>query len=95
MKFYTLLSAILLIPLLSVEAQSHSGFSFDLSGSFSPKLRLYEGNFGNSSAVLIQGSYFDKDYTRMEYSLQYVRGFDSAVSYVLGLSAAALVSVRV
>lgn len=90
MKFYTILSAILLIPLLSVEGQTHSGFSFDLSGSFSPELRFYDDNFGTSSAVHFRGSYFDQDYTRMEYSLQYARGFDTSVSYVLGLSASAV-----
>ena len=93
MKFYTILSTILLIPLLSVEAQTHSGFSFDLSGSFSPELRFYDDNFGNSSAIHFRGSYFDRDYTRMEYSLQYARGFDSAVSYVAGLSASAVFQV--
>jgi len=90
MKFYTILSAILLIPLLSVEAQTHSGFSFDLSGSFSPELQFYYDSFVNSSAMHFRGSYFDKDYTRMEYSLHYARGFDSSVSYVAGLSASAV-----
>ncbi len=77
----------------SIQAQTHSGFSFGVSGSFSPDLQFYDGNFTNSQSLNFQASYFDADYTRMEYGFQYARGFDSSVSYVTGLSAAALFQI--
>jgi len=93
MKFFTIILILTLAPLLSLQAQSHSGFSLGLSTNYSPELQFYEDSFSNSRSFNLHASYFDKDYTRMEYSFQYSRGFDSSVSYVAGLSAAVVIQL--
>lgn len=93
MKFISIFILLNVLPILSIQAQTHSGFSLGVSGSFSPDLQFYDGTFTNSQTLNFQASYFNEDYTRIEYGFQYARGFDSSVSYVTGLSAAAVFQI--
>lgn len=93
MKFHYFLLLFILIPLFEAAGQSHSGFSLSLTGSYAPNLTVNDRNFANNRSIGLQASYFDEDYTRMEYSFLYSRGYDAAVSYVIGLSAAAVFQI--
>lgn len=90
MKFTPVFIVFILLQTLPIQAQTHSGFSLGVSGSYSPDLQFYNDSFTKSQSLNFQASYFDSDYTRMEYGLNYSRGFDSTVSYVFGLTAAAV-----
>ncbi|WP_069133421.1 hypothetical protein [Rhodohalobacter halophilus] len=93
MKFRYFLLLLMVTPLYEAAGQSHSGFSLSVTGSYAPTLTIYTDDIQNSASIGIQASYFDEDYTRMEYGFHYSRGYNNSVSYLMGLSAAAVFQI--
>ncbi len=69
-------------------SQVHSGAGVSFKSDHFPEFRLHDNQFTGSSAYTLQFTFFDRDYTRMEYGLHYTRGYDAAISYSAGFSAA-------
>lgn len=87
MKIILLWAALILVPLSSA-AQYGSQVGFSINNDFFPGFILHEDRFPGSSVYTLQLSYYEPDYTRLEYALHYSRGYHQSVTYSAGFSAA-------
>jgi len=69
-------------------AQDSSGFGFSLGSDYFNELLVNETSYSSAKTVTYELSFYDYDYTRLEYSLNHTRGYNSDISYSYGFSAA-------
>lgn len=92
MRIFLLLAVLILVPLSSA-AQYNSQIGFSINNDFFPGFTLHEDRFPGSSVYTLQLSYYEPDYTRLEYSLHYSRGYHQSVTYSAGFSAAYVIQL--
>ncbi|WP_234567518.1 hypothetical protein [Rhodohalobacter sp. 614A] len=83
---------LVIVPLSGI-AQHHSPIGVSIYSDFFPGFKLHKNRFTGSSVYSLQLSFYDRDYTRMEYTLHYSRGYDSSISHSVGLSAAYVIGL--
>lgn len=89
MKFrYLIMAFFLLLPfLLSAQDQEAPPFGLSLHGGLFPEFTLNDNQFSESSFFDLRAHLYDQKNTRLEFTLNYSRGYHPSVSYSYGLSA--------
>ncbi|REL24617.1 hypothetical protein DYD21_17275 [Rhodohalobacter sp. SW132] len=73
---------------LSAHAQEYSTFGISVGTDYFSELLVHEHRYTGASTLSIELSFYDFDYTRLEYSLNHTRGYNPDISYTYGFSAA-------
>lgn len=77
----------LVLPILA-HTQNLDRTSISFQNDYFRNFQIDEGQYPSSSAYTIKLSYYNSDYTRLEYSGHYSSGYHKSVSYSTGLAAA-------
>lgn len=77
----------LLIPfLLTAQNREEPEFGLSLHGGLFPEFTLDGNEFAESPIFDLRAHLYDQKHTRLEYTLNYTRGYHPSVSYSYGLS---------
>ncbi|WP_340106571.1 hypothetical protein [Rhodohalobacter sp. 8-1] len=74
-------------------AQEKSRFGLSFERDQLRNFRIDNRTFNESRSYTIRFSFFENNYTNIEYSLHHTRGYDEFVAYSFGLSAAYVISI--
>lgn len=89
MKYYWAITILYIVTIpLSGLAQNHPKAGVSIIQDHFSKFQIHENNYLGSTAYTLKASFYDPDYTRLEYSLHHTRGYGSSVAYSYGFSAA-------
>lgn len=88
MKTRLFIILLILFPVfLSAQSQETSRLGLSVHRGLFPSFSLDESEFSGSSVFDLRAHFYDVSHSRLEYTLNYKRGYHPSVSYSYGLSA--------